>query len=543
MTINNIIKIPHIRITSFTLCEKHVKLYAVFRSKRHQCPKCGIYSTRVKGRYTRIISHLSIGVLSCNIELRVRKFRCSNDRCIQKVFSENIPYFPKYSRRSKIVDDIYNKISIELSGRKGVEISKLMGLNISKSTLIRLANNQSISQVPINLEVVGIDDFATKKGFKYGTVIIDHATSKPLDVLPSRTKKDVINWLRKVKPNNDIKRFTRDRDSSYSSAINNVFPEAMQVADRFHLHTNLSDALSKFYQGNEASFLAVAKSANSNKTTSIIETKNIKKEIKIKNKSIPKTRKELLFKEVKKLISKGHSIRKISKLLKCSRKTVTRYSYMDKLEPSKRSPIINMDTYRDFIIQKLKNKHTRKQVFTMIKDMGYEGSYAYMCSYVGKYIKTLSKRSMKKILTTEIKITAYKSISSRKFGKYIGAKISQIKDIRERNFMRYLIDNSDVVKLVRKLAITFKFIINNRHQGLDRWIKCVLKFKKEYNLIGLSSMTNGMIKDYDAVYNAINTKWSNGIVEGHVNRIKMIKREMYGRANFNLLRNKILLSS
>lgn len=530
-------------MTDFIVCKKQVLLHAKFRTRKHKCPKCKTSSTSIKGRYTRIISHLSIGDLPCNIELTVRKFRCKNKNCIQKVFSENRPYFPKYSRRSQAVDDIYNKISIELSGRKGVNISKLMGLKISKSTLIRLANNQSLLQVPINLEVVGIDDFAIKKGLTYGTILIDNATSRPLDVLPSRKKEDVVDWLTKVKLNNDIKIFTRDRASSYSSAINDIFPKSMQVADRFHLHTNLSDALATLYKNNEASFLAIAKYANKNKTVSIIETKEIKPKKKTKIKSVSRTHKELLFKDVKKLLSKGNSIRSVSRLLKCGRKTVTRYSYMDKLAPRKVSPIINLDIYEEYIIQKLEKGYTRKEVFTMIKDIGYEGSYPYMCVYIEKLMKTLSKRSIKKILTKEIKITPYKAVSARKFSKYIGGKLSEIKDIKERNYMRYLIENSDAIKLIRKLAITYKYIIKTKHQGLDRWIKCVIDFKKKYNLIGLSSLANGILKDYDAVYNAINTSWSNGIVEGHVNRIKMIKREMYGRANFKLLRNKILLSS
>ena len=121
-----------------------------------------------------------------------------------------------------------------------------------------------------------------------------------------------------------------------------------------------------------------------------------------------------------------------------------------------------------------------------------------------------------------------------------GHKNNQINNHYERYYMQSLLDNITELKIVRKLVQIFKTMLSRGRGNIKRWIDFVIRSKRK--LSGLKTFARGMLRDIEAVENGINMSWSNGVVEGHVNRIKSIKRQMYGRASFELLRNKVILS-
>ena len=133
-----------------------------------------------------------------------------------------------------------------------------------------------------------------------------------------------------------------------------------------------------------------------------------------------------------------------------------------------------------------------------------------------------------------------KPLSSRKLAKYIGGSLSDIEDADERNCMKTLIDNFPELLIVRKLVQIFRTMLKRGCGNIRRWIDFVKRSK--HRLSGIKVFANGLLRDIQAVENGILMTWSNGTVEGHVNRIKSIKRRMYGRAGFELLRRKVILS-
>ena len=130
-------------------------------------------------------------------------------------------------------------MAIELTGRLGSLMSKRLRISVSCSTITRIAYSQQLSEIK-QPRVLGVDDWAYRKGLSYGTILIDMETSRPIDMLPSRNGQALKNWLLKY---NDVQIITRDRASSYASAIIEACPRAIQIADRFHLVSNLSGAL------------------------------------------------------------------------------------------------------------------------------------------------------------------------------------------------------------------------------------------------------------------------------------------------------------
>ena len=221
-----------------------IRIYASVKSRRSKCPVCGKSSKRVHDYYFRTISDLPVFQNRTVILLKTRKFRCGNDGCPRLVFSEQTPAIIRYSRRTTRATKILESFAIELTGRLGSIMSKQLSITVSSSTITRIAHSQQLSDIQ-QPRVLGVDDWAYRKGMSYGTILIDMETSRPIDILPSRDGQALKNWLLKY---NDVKIVTRDRASSYASAIIEACPNAVQIADRFHLLMNLSDALDTYFK-------------------------------------------------------------------------------------------------------------------------------------------------------------------------------------------------------------------------------------------------------------------------------------------------------
>jgi len=137
--------------------------------------------------------------------------------------------------------DFICTLAMETSCEGCARICKAMNINVSGDTIIRLLTRRFQKQEqPVCGSVIGVDDFAFKKRHRYGTIIVDEATRKPVAILEGRDSETFKAWL---KNNKHVKIVTRDRAAAYASAIQEVLPGVMQIADRFHLHQNLLDTI------------------------------------------------------------------------------------------------------------------------------------------------------------------------------------------------------------------------------------------------------------------------------------------------------------
>ena len=544
--IKRLFKIPFVKIHKIENYESVIRIYASIRSPRSRCPLCGKYSNRVHDYYFRTISDLPIFQSKTIILLKTRKFKCVNKQCQRKVFSEQTPAILRYSRRTERAEKLLDTLAIELTGRLGSILSKQLNLYVSSSTMTRIAHNLPLPDI-VRPKVLGVDDWAYRKGVSYGTVLIDMETSRPIDLLPSRDGKVLKDWLLN---NNDVMIVSRDRASSYAAAIIEACPSAIQIADRFHLLMNLSEALDTYFK----SISRRIRSLITAKTTDFLELpekvpKNIRKEA--KEDQLVRTAQESIdakvdqrmdiFLKVKELQAKGTPIKRIATDLRMSRNTVKSYFSQESLSPIKSSRSTNIEVFTDLIVDRLgENGHKLMDIFREIKKLGYTSGKTQGCYHI-KRIKEyheIETQGYKEIARP--KIPYIKPLSSRKLAKYIGFNLMDIKDHNERFYLQTLLENITEIKIVRKLVQIFKTMLARGCGNIKRWIDFVKHSK--YQLAGLKSFARGLLADIEAVENGINMHWSNGAVEGHVNRIKSIKRGMYGRASFDLLRKKVILS-
>jgi transposase len=235
MSLSQLFCMPNLCINNIEHNSSKIKIFASFKTKRSQCPVCGNFSTSVHDTYTRTISDLPVFQNETIIMLKTRKFKCRNIQCNRKVFSEQGINIMRYSRKTVRASKILDSLSIELTGRLGSLLSKQLLLAVSPSTMTRIVHRQQLPEIK-QPTVLGVDDWAYRKGVSYGTILIDMETSRPIELLKSRESADLKEWLTKYP---DVKIVTRDRAGSYSSAINEVCPNAIQIADRFHLLMNL----------------------------------------------------------------------------------------------------------------------------------------------------------------------------------------------------------------------------------------------------------------------------------------------------------------
>ncbi|MEA4961235.1 transposase [Lutispora sp.] len=194
-----------------------VNIIAMSTKSSCKCPRCVATSTAKHSRYTRKIIDGSLNGVSKEILLIVSKFKCNNGGCSQKIFTERLDFVSSYGRKSNKIIDFITLLALTTSSEKVSTIMNKLGINISNHTVLRVIRNLPINQ-SINVDDavnMGIDDFALKKGNRYGTIICNLDTKEIIDVLPSRTKEELNKWLQKY-PN--IRLVSRDGSQSYAVA-------------------------------------------------------------------------------------------------------------------------------------------------------------------------------------------------------------------------------------------------------------------------------------------------------------------------------------
>jgi transposase len=209
-----------------------------------ECPGCKTTLTDFHGTYERKVQDLPILGKNVQLLINVREYQCRNEQCCITTVTESYNGFlSPYSRMTERCADFICTLAMETSCEGCARICKAMSIKVSGDTIIRLLTKRfELQDEPICGATIGVDDFAFKKRHRYGTIIIDEATHRPVAILDGRDGETLKAWLRN---NQHVKAVTRDRATAYAAAIQEVLPGAMQIADRFHLHQNLLEVIQK----------------------------------------------------------------------------------------------------------------------------------------------------------------------------------------------------------------------------------------------------------------------------------------------------------
>lgn len=527
--------ISDIAIENIEFSDSSVEIKLHTKSSTSHCPDCKMVSSKVHSRYVRTISDLPWANSSVVIRLKVRRFFCTNTECLRKFFTERIDGLSCYSRRTRRMTSSLLSLGMKLGGRSGSEIASKFKMRVSPSTILRLIKGvpEKIFETP---KVLGVDDWAIRKGRTYGTILVDLEKKKPIELLPDRESETLEEWL-KGHPGVEI--ISRDRSGSYALGAKNGAPTAHPVADRWHLLKNLTMALKKMMEKYHSENRLVAIKIAEDQYLKLIEAlpdKDKSEPPKTMKKGKLPSKYELQFKEVKKLQKQNLSQREISRRTGISRETISKYFkweyYPEKVKVIGRKSIVH--PYSAYLKKRFEEgEKDYKALFEEIQNKSFTGSITALRNFLRNNNMLIPKKTPG---TRKPQPIIY---SSRKLGYILGKKEEDLLE-KEREYLNHLYQLCPLTKDASELALEFKTFLKNRaYNSLDDWIEKA----KNSGPNALQNFAKGLINDYEAVKNAFKMEWSNGQVEGQVNRLKMIKRQMYGRAGFILLRKRVLYSS
>ncbi|MDQ6661755.1 MAG: ISL3 family transposase [Chloroflexota bacterium] len=549
-----------------------ISLTLIMVTHKAECPLCRRLATRVHSRYMRILADLPWSSFTIRIRLHVRRFFCTDSECRRRIFTERLPDLVlPHARRTIRHGELLRLIGLALGGRAGSRLLRRLQIQVSPNTVLGLVRRAPEAARPTP-RVLGVDDFALRKGTTYGTILVDLEQHQPVDILPSRNADVLARWL-KEHPGSQI--ITRDRSAEYARGITQGAPTAIQVADRFHLLCNLRDALERVLDSNRSKLIGIdlprearaapqqvgsseslqplpsPASPASPASTALHEPEQMTAtEAVARNES--QQRRRHRYRQVHELHSQGMDIKAIGKQLKLSHMTVYRYLRLDTDPvPVQRRPRPSMvDPFVPYLRQRWEGGcRNGGQLWRELQALGYPGSRKMLTVWVGQQRKkegSSSPYTPKKYLTqvehfepeAQAKPASCPCVppTSRRLAWFLMRDPESL-STTEQVVMAQLKEKGGEVISAYKLVHDFRRIMKGRLAGeLDGWLQAA----KESRIATMQNFALGIEKDKAAVVGALVHEWSQGQVEGQVNRLKLRKRQLYGRANFDLLRHYVL---
>lgn len=495
-------------------------------SKGSHCPKCGCYSKSIHSHYMRQLQGLEVFGHPLTLLVRTRKFRCKNKRCCCHIFSESLSGLASsYARNTLEVENRIRQVSLKTSSRIATELLSQQNISCSQSSCLRRVIPPGPQEASGPLPVaIGIDDFAQKKGHIYGSIVMDQITHRPLAIIPGREGDELERYLCH---NPQIQYITRDRGRCFIEAINRILPGATQICDRFHLIKNMVDSMTEEI----ASLSRLATGKQTYQYPSIEECR-IKIMESLFSLGEAKHRHKLnLFIAADNCIRKGMSIRETADQLGEYSQVIWR--------------LLRHHTGKDYMSSE------QKSILKYADELASEISHG--CCELKMLKKTMIDKMSplsvehatvgirKQIGIQKCEVKAYnKELRKKKHMKHLSAKEIQhfiLTGICSTQQMENLLKNTAIRQII-VLCKQFREMINGnpKQLSLDKWIKKAMNSDSQ----AMRKFAMGIKWDQQAVQNAMDIYLNNGLLEGTVNKIKCIKRQMFNRAGYALLYEKLV---
>ncbi len=483
------------------------------------CPGCGVVSRRVHSRYERKLADTASGGQEVLIYLQARRFFCSNDACVKATFAEQVPGLAvRYGRRTCGLDGVLQAVALALGGRAGARLTGRLACAVSRSTLLRLIR-AAPDPAGGTVLVLGVDDFALRKGHVYGTVLAGIETCRPVDMLPERSAESFRAWL-DAHPGAEI--ICRDRGGCYAEGATEGAPLATQVADRWHLWHNLAEAVERAVTRHRSCLQEPAPQPDPGPSA---------EETPPPPEAGLAARTRARHAEVCAALARGLTITEVSRTLRLERKTVRRYATAATADDLISGPRLTrpglLGPHQAYLRQRWdEGIRSTERLHQELRERGYRGSQ-----------RTLRRLTARLRQDTAVPAPP-PAPAARKVASWILTPPGKLTE-DNRATLTQITARCEELAATRGLVREFAEMLCHRHgERLEAWATQA----ETSPASELRGFAKGLRKDWAAVTAGLTVSYSSGAVEGHVNRIKMIKRQMYGRANPDLLRKRVLLA-
>lgn len=521
-----------------------------------RCPRCKTASSRVHSRYVRRPRDLAWANIPVQWQLQVRRFRCDEMSCSQRIFSEQFPQvLAPWARRAARLTQSLGQIALALGGEAGARLSQRLGLPSSAKTLLRIVRRLPLPLVSAP-RAVGIDEWAWRKGRRYGTIMVDLESHRVLALLADYSSEQVAQWLR-AHPTIEV--ISRDRAGPLATGATAGAPQATQVADRFHLLQNLGEVVKRVLERHsrlldEVRRYSAIESSNLPPADPQVVAESLLPPTETPFPSVPaqeasspappprqsrQQARHLRYAEAKRLKEAGMKHAQIARHLGVARTTVldwlrrADYPVHPGAKRVGRPLGSKLDPYKPYLQQRFgEGCETASLLWREIQAQGFAGSD----SLVKKFIATLRDSSQVPTIACLKRNPRY---STADLVTFI-LRRPQGRSTEQQALLARLQQVAPVLHTTCELADGFATLLRERQvDALAGWLA-----QAEQGQVGeFHTFATGLRRDEAAVRAALSLPWSSGVVEGHVNRLKFIKRSMYGRANFDLLQRRVLLAT
>jgi len=540
------------------------------------CPGCGRASRRLQSHYRRQLADLPWCGVAVRVTLQVRRFYCDNPDCERIIFTERLSEFAQpYARRTGRLQQVVWWLGYLLGGEAGARLARQLAIPLSPDTLLRCLRQTPVPALPVP-RALGMDDWAYRRGHHYGTILVDLERRRPLELLPDRTADTLMKWLQ-VHPGVTI--ISRDRAGAYADGARRGAPLALQVADRWHLLKNLREAVERLISRH----YALVKQLVEEQTAELSNPSGVspaaqswpqrlllpppvsppprlllpppapspaspQQPLPRPSRATAQPQRVARYQQVHALHQQGQPLLQIAHRLRMARKTVRRYLQANTFPVRAPRPPGHrqIDRFLPYLRQRWQ---TGCQVATTLwRELiakGFTGSFNTVARAVRPWRLTAlhdhpaaspspeppSPRQLSWWLLAWNKPKKNTAVVATTPAPSVGHRLDR------HAFIQALCERCPAIQQAQRLGNAFITLVReHRAQDLDPWITAVLGS----GLVELVGFVSGILADKAAVMAAIRLPWSNGQTEGQINRLKLIKRQMYGRAKLDLLRVRVL---
>ncbi|HEY4544898.1 MAG TPA: ISL3 family transposase [Pedomonas sp.] len=492
------------------------------RTGAANCSCCGQASNRLHSHYERRMADLPWQGHRVRIHLRVRRLRCDNSLCARQIFAETASdVVEPYGRRLRRLSNVLRWVGLGLGGEAGARLLDRLGMPASADTLLRVVRTPDRPSCSTP-RVLGVDDWAWRKGQRYGTILVDLETNEIIDLLADREAATLARWLTE---HAGVKVIARDRAGAYALGAREGAPEAQQVADRWHLLRNCSEALLDVLERGHRVVREIGKSlADQNMPCRESPSGAYRASKAARLQTERRHRRRALFDRVMELSRLGWSQLAIKRELGTDLKTIRKWQ-RDKAPGSWERTVFKPDAvepFEEYLRQRwAQGCRNATQLYREICGQGYQGNAkAFRC-----WVKVRLREGTP--------APTSRPATPRQAARLVTKERDMLAQ-PDREFVQALCTASPEITRAAGLARRFQAMIQTRDSdALAGWLEDTLMSPP-------ASLARGLLRDVDAVRAALSLPWSSGPVEGKIHKLKLIKRSMYGRAGLDLLRVRVM---
>jgi transposase len=513
----------------------HLVIVASLDQASAACPSCEAFSSHVHSRYERTLGDLPCQGQPVTLRVEVRRFRCPAPLCPRRTFAERMAGIARpLARRTCRLGEQQRHVGLALGGQAGARLAAKLAMPTSPDTLLRLVR-QGDSAAPSqpSPRVLAVDDWAWRRGHRYGTVLVDLERNRVVDLLPDRQAETLATWLRQ---HPGVAVIARDRAGAYADGARQGAPDAVQVADRWHLLRNLGDAVQALAD-RHGSALRRAAQFTADTQAAVITTDAVLPPVT----PIPRpstrvqrasqaafARRQARYEEAARLQADGVSLSRIAALLGAERKTVRgwlRRGHAPLWSKPKRGGVLA--PHAAFLDRRwAEGCHNAAQLWRELVALGFSGRPGTVRKWAGQ-------RRATEPHPARAPASVWQLPSRRRVAHLLMADAATLGQA-EHTFVTRVLDAEP--NLAEALAVA-KRLHRVLRRDASETLTDVLAAAEGTSLAHFAAQLQ---RDAEAVQAALELPWTTSPAEGQISRIKMLKRTMYGRAGFDLLRARVL---